>query len=450
MLHRNLVKIYTSIIDTKKQERRRNEMNPIYCVVVLICVLSMVTMVLLIRCNTTLSADSKKWFMITVLGIASAMTIEFLRGVLDVHPISAGLYKFLVLTEFCITPLLPVPLSLACGIRKKSFPVVVLLLVHCAVEIILVNSGFIFSVDSRGMYSRGAGYIIYILSYVISLLYLMWAFAVISKRFHNRNLIILLASLVVIFAGIIPSLIEREIKTAFIGMSFMVIILYSYYDDLMRQELAASLAEKNERIDLMRRGMIVGIANLIESRDSSTGTHVKNTSKYVGMLARAAKEAGIYSETIDDEFISLILDAAPLHDIGKIAVPDHILLKPGKLTDEEFEIMKSHSLEGGKIIYQVVEDSTDEKYLKMAYNVATYHHEKWNGKGYPLGLAGDEIPISARIMAIADVYDALTMERVYKKAFPVEKALSIIEEDAGTHFDPVLAPLFVKIMQKNQ
>ena len=200
----------------------------------------------------------------------------------------------------------------------------------------------------------------------------------------------------------------------------------------------------------MQTGVIIGIANLIESRDNSTGTHVKNTSNYVNMLATAAKNAGIYPETIDDNFIKLMVSAAPLHDIGKISVPDNILQKPGKLTEEEFEIMKSHSTEGGKMIHQVIEDTNDEEFIKLAYDVATYHHEKWNGKGYPEGLVGEAIPVSARIMAIADVYDALTMERVYKKPFPVEKALSIIEEDAGVHFDPILAPLFVELMRKKQ
>ena len=109
--------------------------------------------------------------------------------------------------------------------------------------------------------------------------------------------------------------------------------------------------------------------------------------------------------------------------------------------------MKRHTIIGGEMIYQVIEDTNDEEYIKVAYDVAMYHHEKWNGKGYPEGLAGEEIPVSARIMAIADVYDALVMERVYKKAFPVEKALAIIEEDAGSHFDPLLAPLFVKMMK---
>lgn len=422
-------------------------MNSIYSVMILICVLSMFTMSMLVRCNVTLTTKAKMWFIITFIGITFGMTAEFIRAVHDIYPIPNDLYKIITLAEFCITPILPIPLSLACGIKKPAVPAGAILFMHVVLEIVLVDSGAVFNIDINGIYNRGDYYIIYVLSYVFSLLYLILVFYFISKRFRNRNLIILLASLVVIFAGIIPSLIERETKTAFLGMTFMAVILYCYYDDLTQQELADNLAARNERIKTMQTGVIIGIANLIESRDSSTGTHVKNTSNYVGMLAQAAKEAGIYPETIDDSFIQLVVSAAPLHDIGKISVPDYILRKPGKLTDEEYEIMKTHTIEGGKMIHQVIEDTNDEEYIKVAYDVATYHHEKWNGKGYPEGLAGEDIPISARIMAIADVYDALIMERVYKKPFPIEKALSIIEEDAGSHFDPVLAPLFVEMMR---
>lgn len=346
-----------------KQAKGDVAMNSIYSVMILICVLSMTTMSLLVRCNVTLASKAKRWFMITFMGIAFGMTAEFLRTVLDANPISSDLYKIITLAEFCITPMMPIPLSLACGIKKPAVPVSILLLVHVVAEILLVNSGMVFHVDSQGVYSRGEYYIIYILSYVFSLLYLMLVFYFISKKFRNRNLIILIASLVVIFAGIIPSLLDREIKTAYLGMSFMAIILYGYYDDLNQQELSDNLAAQNERIKTMQAGVIIGIANLIESRDMSTGTHVKNTSNYVRMLAHAAKDAGIYPETIDDNFVQMVVNAAPLHDIGKISVPDGILQKPGKLTEEEFEIMKCHTIIGGKMIYQVIEDTNDEEYI---------------------------------------------------------------------------------------
>lgn len=425
-------------------------MNPIYGIMILICVLSMITASMLVRCNVTLSFKTKMWFIITFIGISLGMTAEFLRALMESHPVSNELYRIVTLMEFCITPIMPIPLSLACGIRKPAFFISALMMLHTLVEIVLANSGAVFVINENGVYSRGEYYMIYILSYVVSLLYLIFVFGYISRRFRNRNLFILIASVVVIFAGIIPSLLEREIKTAFLGMTFMAIILYSYYDDLTQQEIADHLAAQNEKIKSMQSSVIMGVANLIESRDSNTGTHVKNTSNYVKMIVHAAKDAGLYPEIITDSFVQTVISAAPLHDIGKISVPDYILRKPGKLTEEEFEVMKIHAAEGGKLIYEVIQDTNDEEYIKIACEMANYHHEKWNGKGYPEGLAGEEIPVSARIMAIADVYDALTMKRVYKEAFPKEKALAIIEEDTGSHFDPLLAPLFVNLMKKQR
>jgi len=425
-------------------------MNPIYCVMILICVLSLITTSMLVKCNVTLASKTKMWFIITFIGIALGMTAEFFRTVMECYSVSHDLYRMVTLMEFCITPILPIPLSLACGIKKPAFVCGTLIILHIIVEIALVNSGLVFTINENGVYSRGEYYMIYILSYVVSLLYLVFVFGYLSQRFRNRNLLILIAAVVVIFAGIIPSLLEREIKTAFLGMTFMAITLYSYYNELVQQEIADHLAAQNERVRTMQSSVIIGVANLIESRDSSTGTHVKNTSNYVKMIAHAAKNAGVYPETITDSFIEMVISAAPLHDIGKISVPDYILKKPGKLTPEEFEIMKSHTTEGGKLIHQVIQDTNDEEYIKIAYEMATYHHEKWNGKGYPDGLVGEEIPISARIMAIADMYDALTMKRVYKEAFSKEKALAIIKEDTGLHFDPLLAPLFLNIINEEK
>ena len=154
---------------------------------------------------------------------------------------------------------------------------------------------------------------------------------------------------------------------------------------------------------------------------------------------------GIYKDQMTPKFISDVYRSAPLHDIGKISVSDVILNKPGKLTDEEFEIMKNHSLAGAEIIDRVIETipDSDGGYLHEARNLALYHHEKWAGGGYPYGISGDEIPLSARIMAVADVFDALVSNRSYKKAFTFEEAIKIIEESAGTHFDPLVAGAFL-------
>ncbi len=406
----------------------------------------MFTMSMFVRCNSTLSKESKKWFIITFIGISIGMMAETTRAILDVYRISPTLYRIITLIEFSITPLFPIPLSLACGIKKPAKYAGIVLLAHAFIELILSFTGLVFSVDSNGVYSRGDLYFIYIFSYVVSLLYLIFSLAYVSRKFQNRNRILLILALVVIFAGIIPSLIDREIKTAFLGMTFMAVILYCYYEDLNRQRMDAEIKIKNDRIKNMQSSTIIGIANLIESRDGGTGEHVKNTSNYVRMLAATAKDRGIYIDIIDDDFINLITTAAPLHDIGKITIPDSILLKPARLTVDEFEIIKTHTTEGGKMIHQVLGDSSDKDYVSIAYDVAMFHHEKWDGSGYPMGLKGEGIPVSARIMAICDVYDALIMERCYKKPFSKDEALKIIKDGAGTHFDPILAKLFVEII----
>lgn len=425
-------------------------MNLIYSVMVFICILIMFVLCMFVKCSTTQTKESKKWFIITFIGIAVGISAEFTRSVLDIYPISNDLYRVITFIEFSVTPLLPIPLSLACGIKKPALYTGVILLVHVLVELVLLPTGFIFTIDSNGIYSRGDLYFIYIISYVISIFYLILSYYYISKKFQNRNLILLILALVVIFAGVIPSLIDREIKTAFLGMTFMAVIIYCYYEDLTQQNLNDKIHKKNERIKNMQTSTIIGIANLIESRDNVTGEHVKNTSNYVHILAETARYKGLYSDTITEDFVNYVVNAAPLHDIGKITIPDSVLHKPNKLTTEEFNIIKTHTTEGGKIIKQVLSGVTDYKYVKIATEVAIYHHEKWNGSGYPEGLKGEEIPVSARIMAICDVYDALTMERPYKKAFTKFEALKIISDTAGKHFDPELAKLFVEVMLSNK
>jgi HD-GYP domain-containing protein (c-di-GMP phosphodiesterase class II) len=204
---------------------------------------------------------------------------------------------------------------------------------------------------------------------------------------------------------------------------------------------------KNEAISTFQSGMINVMADLVESRDQSTGEHIKNTSKYVEIICDELIKEGKFADVLDEEFKKNIVSSAPMHDIGKIKVSDAILNKPGRFTDEEYEIMKSHSAEGAKIIASVKKtvehQELKENYLGEAENMAHYHHEKWNGEGYPCGLKGEEIPLSARIMAVADVFDALVAVRVYKPAMPFEKAMSIIKKDAGTHFDPVIAQAFL-------
>ena len=208
------------------------------------------------------------------------------------------------------------------------------------------------------------------------------------------------------------------------------------------------LRTKAETIEQMQNALIMVLADMVESRDENTGDHVRKTAAYTRIIMDQLKEMGYYTNQLTDQFIYDVEHSAPLHDIGKIAVSDVILNKPGKLTDEEFAIMKTHTTAGADILEQVITTVPDSGYLKEAKNLAEYHHEKWNGKGYPHGLSGEDIPLSARIMAVADVFDALVSERCYKKAFPFEKAMSIIQEDAGTHFDPKVAEAFLQAQDK--
>ena len=212
-------------------------------------------------------------------------------------------------------------------------------------------------------------------------------------------------------------------------------LINEYNNDLEKQ-----VAEKTAHIVGMHDNLILSMAMMVESRDNSTGGHIRRTSEGVRILIDAMKRLpkapeGYY---LTDRFCRNLIKAAPMHDLGKIAVDDEILRKPGRFTPEEFEIMKTHAAEGARIVHEILKSTDDYEFHLLAENVAHYHHERWDGSGYPDGLKGREIPPEARIMAIADVYDALVSKRVYKEEFSFEKADSIIMEGMGTQFDPAL------------
>ncbi len=224
--------------------------------------------------------------------------------------------------------------------------------------------------------------------------------------------------------------------------------LLANYND----QLSAEVAEKTENIVAMHNRLILGMATMVESRDNSTGGHIRRTSDVVRILIdeikndssdkkRMLKLFGLKGLT--EEFCENVIQAAPMHDLGKIAVDDAILRKPGKFTDEEYEKMKSHAAEGARIIDSILEGTGNESFHKVARNVAHYHHERWDGSGYPEKLKGEEIPVEARIMAIADVYDALVSKRVYKDKFSFEDADRIMMESFGKHFDKRLEQYYV-------
>ncbi|MBE5926365.1 MAG: HD domain-containing protein [Lachnospiraceae bacterium] len=215
--------------------------------------------------------------------------------------------------------------------------------------------------------------------------------------------------------------------------------LLNSYNSKLEKEVTA----KTERIELLQDKLILGMSDMIESRDSNTGGHVKRTSLAIRIfLEELRKHKDKYK--FDEQFFRNVIKAAPMHDLGKIGVDDRILRKPGKFTPEEFEEMKTHSSKGAKIVRQLLEDVEDDDFCEIAINLTHYHHEKWNGQGYPRGLKGPLIPIEARIMALADVFDALVSKRCYKEKMNFDEAFNIIEESLGSHFDPDLGKVFLE------
>ncbi len=233
---------------------------------------------------------------------------------------------------------------------------------------------------------------------------------------------------------------ETEIRAR--ATSLLKVKAYNSYELDINKNIESEVTKRTEQLTLAFEKVKIAsldtvyrLSRAAEYKDEDTGAHVERMSHYSSAIARAMK--------LNDEYIENILWAAPMHDIGKIGIPDSVLLKPGKLDDEEWVIMRQHTTIGGEIL-----KDSDADFIKLAQDIAVSHHEKWKGGGYPNGLKGEDIPLAGRIVALADVFDALTSERPYKKAFPLEKAMAIIREDTGTHFDPDVAAAFLSIEEE--
>jgi len=211
------------------------------------------------------------------------------------------------------------------------------------------------------------------------------------------------------------------------------------------RNLSNMVKEQTEIISELQHAIIHTLAELVECRDGTTGGHIVRTRSYFEILLHALENSGSHSEEIIKWDLDLIAESAQLHDIGKVAIADSILRKPGKLTDEEFREIKSHPFVGENAIKSAMLMTKSKEFLSNAAVIAISHHEKWNGTGYPYGLSGENIPLSGRLMAIADVYDALVSQRPYKPAYTHEEAMRIITEDASIHFDPSLVEAFLRV-----
>jgi len=223
-----------------------------------------------------------------------------------------------------------------------------------------------------------------------------------------------------------------------------------HIDEIIRQR-TEQLKKNMERVQQLQNEMITSqkatiraLTRLAVTRDDDTGTHIERTSSYCKVLSQKLQEEGLHLNIVNDEYIENMYMASPLHDIGKVGIVDAILLKPGRLTDEEFSIMKTHVLIGYETLSNIIKINPENDFLSIGMDIARYHHEKWDGSGYMSGLSGEDIPLSARIMALADVYDALRSKRPYKDEFSHEKAIEIITEGQGKHFDPTLSRVFLK------
>ena len=270
--------------------------------------------------------------------------------------------------------------------------------------------------------------------------YMILSITVFLKRWNyieSHKRISILTYLLVMFLVTGIQMFVPEVLLTSIAVTVLILGVYMNQENPVLGEISRYHSE-----------MVMGFANLIENRDDSTGGHIKRTSMYVELIAKELRERGYYQNVLTKDYISNLLKAAPMHDIGKICVPDAILQKPGRLTEEEFAMMKLHAENGGKIIQETFGKLGNEEYLQMAYEVARFHHEKWNGKGYPEGRKEDKIPLCARIMAVADVFDAVSEKRCYRDAMPLDKCFDIIKEGSGQDFEPVIAEVFLDIRDK--
>lgn len=270
--------------------------------------------------------------------------------------------------------------------------------------------------------------------YIMVAVYMLGCVALLAfgrKNMGHNKLITITTCIVAAIAVTIYQMIYPEALLTSLVSVFVIIGAYLNRENPLFQKLSVH-----------NKDMVMGFATLVENRDGSTGGHIRRTTTYVEILARELKNRGLYKDELTEDYIKNLVMAAPMHDVGKIAIPDAILQKPGKLTAEEFAVMKTHAAKGGEIIRETFQSMGYEEYEKIAYQVARFHHEKWNGKGYSEGLSRKKIPLCARIMAVADVFDAVSAKRCYRDAMPLEQCFAIIENGSGQDFDPFIADVF--------
>jgi HD-GYP domain-containing protein (c-di-GMP phosphodiesterase class II) len=412
-----------------------------YTSIILLTELLMIAMTIHVLHYSGFTKVQKTWYLLTFIDVMLCAAAECAAHSGWVDPKHTAFLTVLTVIQFSCAPLLGILFTGSLGLHHQKKIAVGFFVLNLLIETALAPFGLVFRYTPEG-YFRGDLFIVYEAFYFLSLIYLIVGMCIVGKRFRHRDFGTIAMIVVVIVAGIVPMTVWR-LNVTYVAIAIAASLCYIYYNDLVQQDIKQDLVENQKKISSMQEHIISGMANLIEHRDLETGEHVSRTSDYVRRLAENARKEGVYADAIDDRFISLLCTLAPMHDIGKIIVSDRILRKPGKLDTAEFEEMKKHAAVGGTVVREALNGVTDEEYLSFASDIATYHHERWDGTGYPKGLKGEEIPLSARIMAIADVYEALISVRCYKNAIPPDEAFAIIREESGSHFDPNLAEVFL-------
>lgn len=412
-----------------------------YSASIIVTELLMISMTLHVINYKGFTKEEKKWYLLTFFTIMFCAAAEFFVHYGYYNPKFKVFLTVITVLQFSASPMLGVLFAGALGMHNSGRTATFVYLFNLTLEVLFAPFGYIFYFNETG-YFRGEYFFIYEILYILSLLFLIINMVIVGRRFKHKDFFTIVMIIVILFAGVIPMTIYR-INITYMAIAIDSVLCYIYYNDLIKYQNKEELLDNQKKISAMQEHIISGMASLIEDRDMDTGEHITRTSAYCKILAERAKE-GVYTDVINDDFITKLSTLAPLHDVGKITVSDTILRKPARLTKDEYEEMKKHAKAGGDIVKDVLNGISDEDYIDFASNIALYHHEWWDGTGYPYGLKGDEIPLEARIMAISDVYDALVSKRIYKEPIPYEEACQLIESESGTHFDPKLVEVFTK------
>lgn len=363
----------------------------------------------------------------------TACTVNYLDRVPSV--LNSILHLFMFITyELFIILMLGYWMSVTLGIPNKK-----LIRSVCGIPgLIIILCTIIFIPELRyekGRYTNySMGISVYICFATVVIFFLLTMAVVIAKHRYiperkKKGLLTTLVFTLVIF------LVQIFFPESLVSSIAIAMIMVSIFLNMENPSIHALEHYHNE--------MVMGFSNLVENKDDNTGGHIRRSSAYATLIAENLRKNPKYKNIITRDYLSNLKKAAPMHDVGKIGIPDAILQKKGKLTDEEYTKMKEHSAIGGKIIKETFGHLFDEDFENMAYQVAMYHHEKWNGKGYPEKISGTDIPLCARIMSVADVFDAVSAKRCYRDAMPLEECYEIIDNGSGTDFDPDIVYAFM-------